>query len=155
MAGPQFFVPPRVRPSSRSKQRFTLVQANRALPLVSRIVADVVRVHKEASQLQGKYEKLGKASQNRKPMESAIERSLERLSELLDELDNIGCDCKDFQVGLVDFIGRHKGRDVCLCWKLGEGEIGFWHELDAGFSGRQPVSKLEETPDKLGVEQPE
>ena len=52
---------------------------------------------------------------------------------------------KDYQTGLIDFIGRHEGRDVYLCWKLGEEQITHWHELNAGFAGRQPVETLKET----------
>ena len=47
--------------------------------------------------------------------------------------------------GLVDFIGRHEGRDVYLCWKLGEERITHWHELNAGFAGRKPVLAAEGT----------
>ena len=47
-------------------------------------------------------------------------------------------------MGLIDFTGRHKGRDVCLCWKLGEETVGYWHEMDAGFAGRQPIATLRE-----------
>jgi hypothetical protein len=62
----------------------------------------------------------------------------------VDELTSIGVELKDYQMGLVDFIGRHQGRDVYLCWKLGESKIGFWHELHTGFTGRQPVASLRE-----------
>ena len=49
-----------------------------------------------------------------------------------------------YRESLVDFIGRHRGHDVCLCWKLGEETIGYWLEIQTGFAGRQPVSVLEE-----------
>ena len=62
----------------------------------------------------------------------------------MEELSDVGCELKDFRTGLVDFVGRHQGRDVCLCWKLGEDRIAFWHETSAGYAGRQPVSSLEE-----------
>ena len=42
----------------------------------------------------------------------------------------------------AEFIGQHQGRDVSLCWRLGEEKIHFWHELTAGFAGRKPVSTL-------------
>jgi len=48
---------------------------------------------------------------------------------------------KDVDAGLVDFVGMRNGREVYLCWRYGEEEIGFWHELNAGFSGRQPVDE--------------
>jgi hypothetical protein len=77
-------------------------------------------------------------------IEKDLDAAKERLSVLLDELADVGCELKDFQTGLIDFIGRHQNRDVYLCWKLGEAQIGYWHELDAGFAGRQPIATLEE-----------
>ena len=68
-----------------------------------------------------------------------------RLEDYVNELTEVGCELKDYQVGLIDFTGHHKGHDVCLCWKLGEDEVGFWHEPEAGFAGRQPVATLRET----------
>jgi hypothetical protein len=142
MAGPQSFVPPSVTPS-KVKRRFTLEQANKSLPLVSRIVADIVKVHQEATRLQTKLETHRNAREAAR-MEDQRESMLERLQSLVDELSQVGCELKDYQMGLVDWIGRHKGRDVYLCWKLGEQKIGFWHELQTGFSGRQPVNTLDE-----------
>jgi len=144
MAGPQSFIPPRLG-RSRPRRRFTLEQANRTLPLVSRIVADIVKVHKQATTTQIQLERLSPASRQRRPLEQDLEKAMERLNDLVGELSAVGCEVKDFQLGLVDFIGRHQGRDVYLCWKLGEPQIGHWHELDAGFAGRQPVSLLQES----------
>jgi hypothetical protein len=143
MAAPQFFVPPRVTPS-KPKRRFTLQQANRTLPLVSRIVADIVKVHKNATTHQAQIERLASGSKKRTDAEKELEHLYERLSTLFNELAGVGCEMKDPQVGLIDFIGRHQGRDVYLCWKLGEDQIGYWHEIDAGFAGRQPIETLDE-----------
>lgn len=175
MAGPLFFTPRSVRPS-RPKRRFTLAQANSTLPLVKRIVTDIVRVHGEAMRCQQQLEKLasrdsrasraagsakgagskgGKnagasgASGARDPREqqaaqAGLESAMTRLEDYVDELTEIGCELKDYQLGLIDFTGRHKGHDVCLCWKLGEEKIAYWHECDAGFAGRQPVATLRE-----------
>ena len=76
--------------------------------------------------------------------ETDLEREADRMQTYVDELHDIGCELKDFAIGLVDFIGSHEGREICLCWKLGEAKIGYWHELNAGFAGRQPISKLKE-----------
>jgi len=143
MAAPQFFVPPRVKPS-RPKRRFTLEQANSTLPLVSRIVADVVKVHKNATSQQAQIERMQQNSKTRNDAEKTLETTLERLNGLMDELASVGCELKDFQTGLVDFVGRHQGRDVYLCWKLGESKISYWHEIDAGAAGRQPIATFEE-----------
>ena len=142
MAGPQFFTPPIVTPS-RPKKRFTLAQANKSLALVARIVADIVSAHQAATTLQGRLETL-KSSKEQNKTEKELELKLDRLQTLVDELSDVGCELKDYQTGLVDFVGRHQGRDVYLCWKLGEGKIGYWHELQTGFAGRQPVSVLDE-----------
>ena len=142
MAGPQFFTPPSVTPS-RPRRRFTLAQANKSLPLVRRIVADIVQTHQRATTLQAKLE-LPAPTKERAAAEDQLESALERLQDLVDELSEVGCELKDYQMGLVDFIGRHQGRDVYLCWKLGEGAIGYWHEVQTGFAGRQPVSTLKE-----------
>jgi hypothetical protein len=127
------------------KRRFTLHEANRTLPLVNRIVKDIVDVHGQVSHLQaslqaGAKSKRGSAEQ----LEDLLEAKLQRLNELVEELKQIGCELKDCAIGLIDFPGRHEGRDVFLCWKLGEERINYWHELHAGVAGRQPVSVLRE-----------
>ena len=143
MAGPQFFSPPSVTPS-RPKRRFTLEQANKSLPLVSRIVGDIVKAHEAATQLQARIEG-GEGSQTEQQQaETELEKKLDRLQNLVDELSEVGCELKDYQTGLIDFVGRHQGRDVYLCWKLGEEKVSYWHELSAGFAGRKPISTLDE-----------
>ena len=142
MAAPQFFTPPSVKPS-RTKKRFTLEQANRALPYVSRVVTDIVKAHEAATRLQTKLEGL-RSGRTNEVAERELVGWLDRLQTLVDELHGVGCELKDYQTGLVDFVGRHQGRDVYLCWRLGEARIAYWHELQSGFAGRQPVSILEE-----------
>ena len=142
MAGPQFVTPPGVT-LSRPKRRFTLEQANKTLPLVSRIVGDIVKAHEVATSLQAKIEASSQTNQDQQA-ETDLERKLDRLQNLVDELSEVGCELKDYQTGLVDFVGKHQGRDIYLCWKLGEGKIAYWHEMQTGFAGRQPVSVLDE-----------
>jgi hypothetical protein len=141
MAGPQFLTPQPVF-SSRPRRRFTLAQANRALPLVRRVVSDIVQTRDQATGLQTRLESAGAKEQKR--IQDELDVAIDKLHTYLDELTEIGCELKDFQAGLVDFIGRHQGRDIYLCWKLGEETIGYFHELNAGFAGRMPVSTLDE-----------
>lgn len=122
---------------------FTLAEAQRALPLVRRIVEDVTKAHVEATQLHMQLEDRLPVTQ-RDEIHNKLERMVDRLGDLIDELKAVGCELKDYRTGLVDFFGRHEGRDICLCWKLGEPEVAHWHELHAGFAGRQPVSTLED-----------
>ena len=141
MAGPQFLTPQPVF-SSRPRRRFTLAQANRALPLVRRVVNDIVQTREQATQLQLRLE--SSSAKDQKRIQQDLDVAIDKLHTYLDELTEIGCELKDFQVGLVDFIGNHQGREVYLCWKLGEETIAYFHELSAGVAGRIPVSKLDE-----------
>ena len=66
-----------------------------------------------------------------------FERGKEKMREYEQELKNLGVELKDYYIGLIDFPCWMDGREVNLCWKLGEPEVAHWHELDAGYSGRQ------------------
>jgi hypothetical protein len=66
-------------------------------------------------------------------------RLVDRLNELLAKLNETGCELKGLDEGLIDFQSEREGRTVYLCWKLGEEAIAYWHELDTGFAGRQPL----------------
>ena len=63
----------------------------------------------------------------------------ERLNKLLAEVNELGCELKGLEEGLIDFPTQREGRTVYLCWRLGEEEIAYWHELDTGFGGRRPL----------------
>lgn len=59
-------------------------------------------------------------------------------NELTSEIDNLGIQIKDYARGLIDFPAIRENRVVLLCWQFGEGDkIGWWHDIDAGFAGRQ------------------
>jgi hypothetical protein len=77
--------------------------------------------------------------------EADFERSQERLLEYEQELRKLGVELKDYYQGLVDFPCWMDGREVYLCWRLGEPEVAYWHELDAGFAGRREL-KPQTTP---------
>ena len=96
-----------------------------------RIVGDIVRTHSEAVKLQ---EEIAYCSPRRQTeVKDRLELAMHHMEDYVDELSEIGCDLKDYQMGLIDFTGRHRGHDVCLCWKFGEEAIGYWHELESGF----------------------
>jgi hypothetical protein len=65
--------------------------------------------------------------------------ALELLGRETERLSAEGILIRDIDTGLVDFPGERDGRPVFLCWKLGEDEVGFWHPVDTGFSGRRPL----------------
>lgn len=129
-----------------AKKLYTPAQANAALPLVRRIVQDIVDL---AHTLRDRHQLLGQLCEGPAIGDAyheevlALEQELlhgqERMEELVGELAALGVELKDFFMGLVDFRCLMNGREVYLCWKLGEDEVTHWHELDAGFRGRQKL----------------
>ncbi len=128
---------------------FTIDQANATLPLVRAITGDlatlakdvVERRHRLALLTSGRDLKPGDPySDELAQMESELERDAIRLQGYVDELRELGVEPKGAVEGLVDFPCKLDGRIVLLCWKLGEPEVLFWHDLDSGFSGRQPLT---------------
>ncbi len=138
----EFQITRRGRQTSRGRTKvFTFDEAQRALPLVRRIVTDVVAQYRRLERLQQRRRRL--KAQNRKRIVAELDdqaaQGADRLIELINEVNDIGCELKDWENGLVDFRTHHDGRDVYLCWKLGEDGLAHWHELHAGDGARRPV----------------
>ncbi len=128
---------------------FTVEQANAALPLVRAITADMVGLSREIIE---RRERLASLKGNRPrqasdpyqqellQIEDELSKDTDRLREYIDELRALGVEPKNGPEGLVDFPAFFEGRPAYLCWKLGEPEVLFWHDLEAGFAGRQPLT---------------
>lgn len=132
-------------------QPFTVEQANKTLPLVRKIVEDIVQQHRRWRETIIELDLVASAARPDEPRERAeeLERQALALARELDgyqrELEDLGIQLKDRRLGLVDYPSEMAGRTVLLCWRLGEPEVQFWHEVDAGFAGRQPL-----TPELVG-----
>lgn len=135
--------PRRATKQPEGPRTFSLVQATASLPYVKRVVGDIVRVHGAAQSVQSAMQALPPGDA-RKLKQNEFEGHVDRLQELNDELRLVGAELKDYASGLVDFPARHKGHRVYLCWKLGDDTITHFHEVDAGYAGRQPVETLVE-----------
>jgi hypothetical protein len=127
---------------------FTLEEANRTLPLVKMIVGDIVRQSRLVSTLQQRVERVVRErrrlsddpySEELAQTQSELETEAEKLHTYVAELRSLGVELKDDKIGLCDFLSLMNGREVYLCWRLGEPEVQFWHDLDAGFAGRQKI----------------
>lgn len=125
---------------------FTLEQAERTLPLVRRIVEDLVQVYPEWRAGVARYEALSLDAKPEAGETPEMIAERDRVSELaqridgfLRELESIGCVFKGFEAGLVDFQSLRDDQPIFLCWRLGEERITHWHELETGFDGRQPI----------------
>ena len=119
--------------------------ANATLPLVTRIVSDLLELHPRWRQAVNDYELAQDGADSNSETEDARQaritagRLAGEIEACLDELEQVGCLFRGFEEGLVDFPSWHEGRVVCLCWRHGESEVSHWHEMDAGFPGRQPL----------------
>jgi hypothetical protein len=71
--------------------------------------------------------------------QGALERAAEGVNALAEQVHELGCELKGIEEGLIDFRSEIAGREVYLCWKLGENAIEWWHDLETGFAGRQPL----------------
>jgi hypothetical protein len=126
---------------------FTPDEANRTLPLVRRIVQDIVDEYEHWKDGLARFE-AAVARQHPGEAESAeafalqqrVDEIAQRINAYIAELEQVGCVLKGFDDGLVDFRGQLDGRDVWFCWKLGESEVGHWHEIDEGFRSRRPIA---------------
>lgn len=128
---------------------FTPEEANARLPLVRAITRDWAQLSRDVVERRERLEHL----LSNRPKDgrdlyrdelSQIEQELDKdalaLQEYVRELRDLGVEPKNGVEGLVDFPAMMDGRPVYLCWKLDEPEVLFWHELDTGFRGRQPLT---------------
>jgi hypothetical protein len=127
---------------------FTVEQATNTLPLVRRIVEDLVVTVGRWQERIREYE-IASASvtpESGDGRAAELEREAEQLAGEVDgfvaELGSLGIEVKDYAQGLIDFPAEREGRPVYLCWRLGEPTVQFWHEVDAGFAGRRPLDPL-------------
>jgi hypothetical protein len=125
---------------------FTLAEAERTLPLVRRVVADLIAEYPRWRAAVSRFELLTGGARadwgetgELVAARDEVTAAAARINDYLKELEAIGCVFKGFDAGLVDFYSLRDDRPIFLCWKLGEPRIAHWHEVDAGFGGRQPI----------------
>ena len=127
--------------------RFTIDEAERLLPRLSHLLPRLQELNREHDQLQEKvWEVEGKMASNGHLLEAELNQLRQQVAKaaaevnrLIQEVQALGCELKDIEQGLVDFRAVMEGREVYMCWKLGEPGIAWWHELDTGFASRRPL----------------
>lgn len=129
------------------KRYFTVEEANRLLPTIIPILRELRELWNAIQAKKEVAEELGNAARGNGGGEDGAQYlgeyylGLQRYGERLAQL---GVLLKDIQQGLIDFPFLREGREVYLCWRLGEEAIGYWHEVESGFAGRQPLDTLSE-----------
>jgi hypothetical protein len=130
---------------------FTLAEAQALIPALEERLRRAVSLKALAAQAAGELgaesERIrlaGGAQVDRRKLLDAVSRrdtATAHLREVLESIHESGCQVKDLDVGLLDFPTLFRGEEVCLCWKLGEREIQFWHGTREGFRGRKPIDR--------------
>lgn len=129
-----------------STATFTVEQANRMLPLVRRIAEDLVNDYARWQDALREYERLALASSielpdaRLAPLQRSAQRYGDDVQHYLAELAALGVECKSVELGLIDFPGEVDGEPACLCWKVGEPAVEWWHRPEDGFAGRRPLA---------------
>ena len=125
---------------AKPKRYFTLEQANATVEAIRPIMREMLEIRQKIINLQPEvWPVIEKAIGNGgSQAASQATREFERINSLAHEIQAVGGIIKDLNNGLVDFPALRDEREVYLCWKYGEQKIEFWHEIDSGFSSRQP-----------------
>ncbi len=122
---------------------FTLSEAQGLIPKLRMLL---MRVTKEHDTLALMNDELERARENAdlgggSYLGVAYLKHIALFTEAVHKVQELGVLIKDFRTGLIDFPYEYDGRIVYLCWKLGEDEINWWHEIEAGFAGRQLLTE--------------
>lgn len=122
-----------------TQRYFTVEEANQVLPAITALM----------DELQERRARVAKARRGLTPLleddksnvgnaqASSLVQDFMIIERLIERIRAYGCELKDINAGLVDFLARRDGRDVYLCWRYGEPDIKYFHELHTGFMGRQ------------------
>jgi hypothetical protein len=122
-------------------RHFTLTEARALLPKVKELMHAAQMARSEILRLRPEiWPVLRSAALNGGSREAGeVLVQFQKLEAGVKGILALGVVVKDVDAGLVDFLGTRAERDIYLCWRYGEDDIRYWHELDTGFAGRQPI----------------
>jgi hypothetical protein len=131
---------------------FTLEEANAALEELRPIAEEMVAKRRELVEAQGRRAALGAqvvtnggdlTPSDFAEADDELEGAASELARCVERIQAAGVLVKDLDQGLLDFPALRSGEEILLCWRVGEGQIEFWHGLEEGFAGRKPVDDVE------------
>ena len=124
-----------------SKKLFTLDEANAFVPQLLDLVP---KIQKLSASLNNNFPDI-KNARDKAKWNGGSDQGVDYLNavlkynDLMRKIEDMGCEVKGIREGLIDFPSLREGREVYLCWRMPEKEILFWHDLNAGFTGRKPI----------------
>lgn len=123
------------------KRYYTVAEANALLPTLRPLVAKLLAARQRILDAQPDlWPVLEKAAGNGGSQQAAVVLAdFEKLRHSVKAIEGLGLELKDINTGLLDFWSQRDGRDVYLCWRYNEPTVAHWHDMEAGFAGRQPL----------------
>ena len=120
---------------------YTTDEANALLPTLRPMVAGMLEARQRIVDAQPDlWPMLEKAVGNGGSKKAgAVLADFETVQKAVQAIEGFGLQLKDLNTGLIDFLSQRNGREVWLCWRFDEPSVAHWHDLDSGFSGRQPL----------------
>lgn len=125
-----------------SRQRFfTVEEANRSLVLVAKVVKDILGLYCRAKIIEEHYSVLDRETERKERLnlKKQYEALLKQLQVFNHELHHVGCQLRDWQTGTVDWPALYEGREVYLCWRMGDSQVEYWHEAYESFAARRRI----------------
>jgi len=121
---------------------FTLQQANETLTKVRPMMDEIMSIRQKVLETFPDTwpDVVRTAGNGGNPALSKLLFEFDRFDMLIHQILGLGIEIKDINIGLIDFPALKDNIEVYLCWRYGEEDIQFWHEIDAGFAGRQPIA---------------
>ena len=123
------------------KRFFTVQEARQLLPSLKELMGRVMVISHRLEEYREVVQQLAASASSNTggPEGTAYLEIVISLQNCLTQLQETGCVLRSLQDGLIDFPHLKQGREIYLCWKYGEEDIQFWHEVDEGFAGRTPL----------------
>lgn len=135
--------------STQAQSRLVTVDdANKMLPLLERVVSDIVDVWDGIIQKRTELECLEKnpirvdeasVAVDAQDLKLELNLLIDRINGYIREIEDLGCFVQEFKRGVINFPTLYVGRKVFLCWRPGDEEVRYWHELDESFTERTPI----------------
>ena len=129
---------------------FNLDEAQELLPVVESLVRRAIESKRRIDEIEADFKATNQEIFLRGGMALDImalarlraesDKAIQRVKDIIGEIEAIGAQVKDLDIGLIDFPCRVDGSTILLCWKLGEERITHWHGTSEGFAGRKPIN---------------
>lgn len=125
----------------QKKRYFTVEEANECIPQLIEDISALLELKEELERLQEELkpfiEEIPSNGGSKKAL--LLMKIGDQFRDTIKRIEDRGCHIKGLDPALIDFPHIRDGKEVYLCWRFGEKEIGYWHEIESGFSGRKPL----------------